>query len=107
MTHRTMTMILATVMLMFGGVNGWGQETWVRTFGGSGREEGHSITTTSDNGVLITGSTSSNNGDFEGMNKGEADIFVSKLNRDGEVLWKKTFGGEGIERGSFHHYYIR
>lgn len=68
--------------------------------GGSSEESGESITTTSDGGILITGFTNSNDGDFKGMNKGYQDIFVIKLDKNGEVLWKKTFGGENGELGS-------
>ena len=59
-------------------------------------EEVRSMTNTSDGGVLITGYTS--DGDFNGMNKGNDDIFVINLTKDGEVRWKKTFGSTGDDR---------
>lgn len=83
----------------------WSQDTWTRTFGGTDEELGRSITTTSDGGVAITGYTKSNDLDFQGMNKGGEDIFVIKLDKGGNVLWKKLIGGkdnnggEGPERG--------
>ncbi|MBK6419345.1 MAG: hypothetical protein IPF79_09185 [Ignavibacteria bacterium] len=76
-----------------------GDVLWKKTFGGQRDDRGYFITTTSDNGVLITGVTESNDDDFEGMSKGMHDIFVIKLDKDGEVLWKKIFGGSGPEQG--------
>jgi len=78
-----------------------GKVVWEKTFGGTGSESGHSITTTGDGGILITGYTHSNDGDFKGMNKGRgsSDIFVIKLDRDGKVLWRKTFGGSYSDWG--------
>jgi len=72
---------------------------WKKTFGGSDLEIGTSITTTSDGGYVLTGFTSSNDGDFSGMNKGSYDIFVLKLNLNGDIVWKKTFGGSIDDRG--------
>jgi hypothetical protein len=73
----------------------FGQETWVKTFGGSGSETGRSIAKTTNGGYVLTGETSSNDGDFNGINKGLSDIFVMKMNYKGDVLWKQTYGGSG------------
>ena len=75
-------------------INLWGQDTWVKTFGGKGGEvKGESIISTSDGGVLITGPFWETKGDFKGMEKGGTDVFVIKLDKDGEVVWKKVYGG--------------
>ena len=76
-----------------------GNQVWKRTFGGSDTDEGYCITATSDDGVLITGGTSSNDGDFKGMYKGGIDVFVIHLDKDGNVLWKKSFGGSDSDMG--------
>ena len=75
------------------------QETWVKTFGGKNVEWGRSIITSLDGGYVLTGGTHSNDGDFKGMNKGDMDIFVINLNSRGDVEWKKTFGGTGMDGG--------
>ncbi len=80
-------------------VDGLGQNTWVKTYGGSGDNRGYSIVSTSDGGCILTGETLSNDGDFSGMNKGGRDIFVIKLNSSGDILWKKTFGGSSDDFG--------
>ena len=81
-------------------VDGLGQNTWVKTFGGSQYDSGFSVTSTTDGGYVLTGGTGSNDGDFNGMNKGESDIFVIKLNSSGDIVWKKTYGGSDWEEGS-------
>lgn len=78
-----------------------GQQTWKKTFGGSGSDVGHSITPTADGGYVMTGFTESNDGDFEGMSKGSRDIIVVKLDSRGNVLWKKTIGGSEWDSGTF------
>ena len=81
-------------------LNSNGNIEWKKTFGGSKMDFGYSITTTLDGGFVLTGSTSSIDGDFSGMNKGKNDIFVMKLNSNGEMVWKSTFGGSFGEEGS-------
>jgi hypothetical protein len=77
-----------------------GEIQWKKMFGGSsGEDRGFSITTTPDSGYVLTGSTNSNDGDFKGMNKGESDIFVIKLDSRGNIQWKKTIGGSDSEQG--------
>jgi len=90
-------MIIGVLLFTFDGL---GQNTWVKTFGGNNLDHGRSITTTTDGGYVLTGYTWSNNGDFSGMNKGYGDIFIMKLNSNGETVWKKTFGGSNLDNGS-------
>jgi hypothetical protein len=77
-----------------------GDVQWSKTFGGSSNDWGTSITTTPDGGYALCGVTYSNDGDFEGMNKGEEDIFVIKLDSRGDVQWSKTFGGSSNDWGT-------
>ncbi|MEM0467107.1 MAG: carboxypeptidase-like regulatory domain-containing protein [Candidatus Thermoplasmatota archaeon] len=65
---------------------------WNATFGGSGDDIGYCIKQTNDDGFIIIGSTTSNT-------KGQTDVLLVKLNRDGSVLWSKTFGGPGSDEG--------
>jgi hypothetical protein len=68
------------------------------TFGGSGEDVGNRIIQTTDGGFLIVGSTSSDDGDFDGLAIGSDDIFALKLNSSRETEWIKTFGGSGSDR---------
>ena len=80
-------------------VNAAGQVLWRRLFGGSKYEFANCIIYTKDGGFVLSGNTLSTDGDFAGLNKGLHDIFVIKLNANGQVEWKKTFGGSGDEDG--------
>jgi len=97
MIGRLFYLIVIGILLFT--VDGLGQNTWVKTFGGSGSEVGNSITSSTDGGYVLTGRTYSNDGDFEGLYKGDGDIFVMKLNSSGETVWKKTYGGYGDDIG--------
>lgn len=80
-------------------VNAAGEILWRHLFGGSKYEFANCIISTPDAGFILSGNTYSNDGDFAGMNRGEHDIFVIKLNANGQVEWKKTYGGSGDEDG--------
>ena len=80
-------------------VNFTGGKEWIKTFGGSGVDKGESIAQSSDGGYVITGTTTSNNGDFLGLNKGNEDIFILKLNSLGEKQWVNVFGGGTYDGG--------
>ena len=73
---------------------------WRKTYGGVSNETCTSIAKTTDGGFVLTGYTSSNSGDFAGMNKGNEDIFVMKIDANGNKQWAKTYGGSGIDRGA-------
>lgn len=65
---------------------------WSKTFGGSNYEESEVIRQTTDGGFVVAGYTVSTDGDVFG-NHGGADFWVLKLNAQGNVQWKKLFGG--------------
>ena len=67
-------------------------EIWSRTYGGSGRDEGHSVRQTTDGGYIIAGHTDS-------FGEGKDDVYLIKTDADGISLWSKTFGGKGRDWG--------
>jgi hypothetical protein len=72
-----------------------GKITWQKSIGGSAADGVDQLIQTAD-GFLISGSTRSSNGDFQGTgNRSSGDGFIMKLNPSGNILWKKTFGGSG------------
>ena len=77
-----------------------GDILWKKVFGGSYDDYGVSTISTPDGGYILTGVTSSNDGDFKGMNKGGGDIFVVRLDSTGNTIWKRTFGGKKNEQSN-------
>ena len=69
-----------------------GNLQWTRTIGGPGDEIGHSLIQTSDGGYAIAGSTTS-------FGAGKDDVYVVKLDANGNLQWTKTIGGKNTEEG--------
>lgn len=88
-----------SILLIFKVYNGNAQKPiidWAKCLGGSNSEELSSICYLPDGGVIVAGNTESNNFDVIG-NHGMSDFFIVKLNKFGNVLWKKTLGGSSTE----------
>ena len=64
-----------------------------KTFGGPDYDEGSFISQTSDDGFIITGSTQS-------KGAGKSDLWLLKLNNEGNIVWDKTFGGSNHDAGA-------
>ncbi|MEO7175667.1 MAG: T9SS type A sorting domain-containing protein [Saprospiraceae bacterium] len=69
---------------------------WNKSYGGNGNEYSESIVTTSDGGFLVSGNTSSTNGNIT-QNHGGQDAWVIKLSSQGALEWQKTYGGTGTD----------
>lgn len=63
-------------------LNPQGEILWQKSVGGSSSERQHSLQLTEDGGYIISGSSSSNDGDISG-NHGYFDFWVVKLHPDG------------------------
>ncbi|MBL3547727.1 T9SS type A sorting domain-containing protein [Chryseobacterium sp. KMC2] len=72
---------------------------WKKTFGGSNTDAISKIIPTTDGGYIFTGSSMSNNGDVAG-NNGYVDYWIVKINSDGNIQWKKSFGGTGDDQAN-------
>jgi hypothetical protein len=81
-------------------LNANGIKVWDKTFGGSGDEAGASIIQTSDGQYIFCGSTESSNGDVSNGNRGYNDIWIVKINSNGNKIWDKTFGGSGSDNAN-------
>lgn len=71
---------------------------WQKTLGGSGDDQANSIAQTADGGYIVSGWTSSSNGDVTSFN-GCYDAWVVKLSSTGQLQWQKTYGTNNCELG--------
>jgi len=79
---------------------------WVKQMGGTGYDHGNSITTDANGNVYVTGDFS-DTVDFDPgagisnlMSVDGLDIFIQKLDANGNLLWVKQMGGTGNNRGN-------
>ncbi len=71
---------------------------WTKCFGGASYESAKAVKPTADGGFIVIGSTSSFDGDIEGIHGG-TDVWVLKLDEDGEIEWQKCLGGNATDEG--------
>lgn len=63
-----------------------GNQLWIKTFGGTGRDYGNAVKQTADGGFLVAGYTLS-------YGAGGDDLWIVKTDSAGTLLWQKTYGG--------------
>ncbi len=69
-----------------------GDTLWTRSYGGSGGDFGYSIRQIIDGGFIIAGYTSS-------FGAGRSDVYLLKIDGDGDISWAKTYGGSAADYG--------
>jgi len=69
-----------------------GNKLWDKSYGGSDRDWGESIQRTEDGGFIIAGVTYSSGG-------GGGDIWLFRTDRNGTVLWDRTYGDAARAEG--------
>ncbi|MFC1535703.1 PQQ-binding-like beta-propeller repeat protein [Candidatus Neomarinimicrobiota bacterium] len=67
---------------------------WTRTYGGLESDFGYAVAQTNDGGFVVTGSTKS-------FGAGSWDIWLLKINENGDTTWTRTYGGNSTEAGHF------
>jgi hypothetical protein len=75
---------------------------WKHSYGGSGYETLNAIHLCSDGNYLVTGYSNSFDGDVTGCHAGPdslLDVWIFKLDSQGNLLWQKCFGGTGTDYG--------
>jgi len=89
----------ATISFGAGGVDVYvvkldakGNLQWTKTIGGENEDWGYSLIQTSDGGYAIAGATKS-------FGAGWDDVYVVKLDANGNLQWTKTIGGKNDDEG--------
>lgn len=74
---------------------------WQKEFGGSGSESGTMVIETSDGNLLLACSSDSPiSGNKSVSGYGGSDIWVVKIDIDGNILWQDVYGGSGSDEFS-------
>jgi hypothetical protein len=69
-----------------------GNIEWQKTYGGGSWDIAFSTEQTTDGGYIVSGTTSS-------FGAGDEDVWVLKLDSNGQIVWQKTYGGAGMDEG--------
>ncbi len=77
-------------------VSSTGTLLWESSFGGTGIDKSYDIVKTNDNAYVITGNTFSTDTDIS-RNNGESDVWLIKIDDNGNLVWEKTFGGTAFD----------
>lgn len=70
-----------------------GNITWSKSVGGASNDNAYSIIQTTDSGYIAVGLSSS-------AGAGSTDVLATKLDKNGNVSWMKTYGGTGDDRAN-------
>ncbi len=75
-----------------------GSQLWDKRYGGANSEFAEKIITTSDSGFIVLGMTvSAQGGDVTDAPRGDRDIWLLKLDSNGNKVWDKRYGGSQRE----------
>jgi hypothetical protein len=73
-------------------VDSTGDTLWTRTYGGSGWDYGYSVDETMDGGFVVAGYSNS-------FGSGSYDVYLVRVDSEGDTLWTETYGGLGGDYG--------
>ncbi|MEO0571490.1 MAG: hypothetical protein AAF039_07265 [Bacteroidota bacterium] len=73
-----------------------GNFVWENSFGGTGIDQAQDILATADGGYVIVGNTFSSDTQVT-KNQGQSDVWLIKIDDNGQLLWQKSFGGSGFD----------
>lgn len=71
---------------------------WQKSFGGSNSDIPRSIALTSDNHIIILGTTLSKDGHVSN-NSGNVSFWLLDIGTNGVLNWEKCYGGKGVSEG--------
>ena len=74
-----------------------GNLQWRGYYGGTNNDRAHAVVQSDDGGFVMSGFTESDDFDINNS-RGSYDFWVVKVDDKGNLVWKSSFGGTGIER---------
>lgn len=83
--------------------NSSGNELWAKTIGGTDQDNALGLATDYSGNIYVTGfykSPSLVAGSATLTNNGSGDVFIYKLNTNGNLIWAKNYSGAGDESGN-------
>ena len=86
-------------------IDNQGKIEWLKSLGSKGQDNGREITIDKNDNLFITGFYSdtlkikSPNYATELISKGNIDMFLLKMNTDGDYIWANSYGGKGNDAG--------
>ncbi|MEM4293467.1 MAG: hypothetical protein QXJ27_04800 [Thermoplasmata archaeon] len=66
------------------------KKTWCKTFGGCYTEKAYDVEETEDGGFIVVGYTDT-------FGRGYSDVWLVKIDANGNIVWNRTFGGGGCD----------
>ncbi|MBP9881747.1 MAG: putative metal-binding motif-containing protein, partial [Chitinophagales bacterium] len=88
-----------------------GNTLWTKTYGGSESDKCYTVIETPEGNFLLAGDSFSNDGDVSATHALQ-NAWVLLINKDGEIIWSKTYGGsindsvKGITKNSNNNYVL-
>lgn len=79
-------------------ISATGEIVWQKNYGGAEIDSGYAIIATTDGNYLLIGDTRSSDQNVSN-NNGAADVWIVKINPEGNLLWEKTIGGTSFDVG--------
>jgi len=70
--------------------NSLGDTLWTKVIGGTDDDNGYSVQETDDGGIVLGGETNS-------FGAGASDIWLLKMDEDGDTIWTRTYGGANYD----------
>ncbi len=83
-------------------IDSTGNKVWEKTYGGLEIDIAYGIAAVGDGTYIIVGDSRSSDGDVTNA-KGNADLWIIKINDSGNLLWEKTYGGAKFDTGRGIH----
>ncbi|MBK7443825.1 MAG: putative metal-binding motif-containing protein [Bacteroidetes bacterium] len=71
---------------------------WSNALGGPGYEDATDVIYSNDGGYLVVANSGEIGGDVTGFYGGAVDIWLTKLDSAGNLVWQKNYGGSNIEK---------